>query len=161
MNRDDGKDWRIRVAEADPNDELGEGLMIIDPKTPWESLPATAADTHKRCAALGPFVCLMRHRLRLTVERLAAEADVEVSDLVEIERDPRHRPEVRTVYQLAGFFAVSSSKLMQVAGLAGPMDARLFNEAVRFVKRLQRTAAPNEERVTALAAFVVALSADL
>ena len=155
------KDWRIRIAEVDGDDELGEGLMAIDPATPWESLPATPAHAQERCFAFGPFVRVMRRRLGLNIEMLAAKADVEVADLVGIEREPRHVPEVRTVYQLAGFFAVSSSKLLQVAGLVGPMDARLFNAAVRFVEGSANPAVRNNRGDTALAAFVVALSEEL
>lgn len=153
------KEWRIRIAEVDGDDELGEGLMAIDPSTPWESLPATAthAKEKERCFALGPFVRAMRRRLGLNVEMLAREADVEVADLLGIEREPKHVPELRTVFQLAGFFDVSSSKLLQVAGLIGPMDARLFNAAVRFVEESANRAARNYRGDTALAAFVVAL----
>lgn len=152
------KHWRIRIAEVDGDDQLGEGLMAIDPATPWESLPATATHEQKRCSAFGPFVREMRRRLGFSVEMLAAEADVEVADLSGIEREPEHVPEVRTVYQLAGFFAVSSSKLLQVAGLIGPMDAPLSNAAVRFVEGSANRAARDSRGVTALAAFIVALS---
>jgi transcriptional regulator with XRE-family HTH domain len=155
------KGWRIRISEVDHDDELGAGLMMIDPSTPWESLPATAAHTQQRCPAFGPFVRLMRRRLGLTVEMLASDADVEIADLARIENGPWHQPEVRTVYQLAGFFAVSRTKLMQVAGLTGPMDPRLFNAAVRFVKWSDSRAAPRRAGNSALAAFVVALSDDL
>ena len=155
------KDWRIRIAEVDGDDELGEGLMAVDPSTPWESLPATAAHAPQRCFAFGPFVRVMRRRLGLNIEMLAAEADVEVAELFAIEREPRHIPEVRTVYQLAGFFAVSSSKLLQVAGLIGPMDTRLFDAAVRFVEGSANGAARTNRGDTALAAFVVALCDEL
>ncbi|MDE0126965.1 MAG: helix-turn-helix transcriptional regulator [Bryobacterales bacterium] len=151
------KEWRIRIAEVDSDDELGEGLMAIDPSTPWESLPATATHAKERCFALGLFVRAMRRRLGLNVEMLAREADVEVADLLGIEREPRHVPELRTVFQLAGFFDVSSSKLLQVAGLIGPMDARLFNAAVRFVEGSANRATRNYRGDTALGAFVVAL----
>ena len=155
------KEWRIRIAEVDRDDELGEGLMAIDPSTPWQSLPATATVAQERCVAFGPFVRVMRRRLGLKIEMLAAEADVEVADLFGIEREATHEPEVRTVYQLAGFFAVSRSKLLQVAGLIGPMDARLFNAAVRFVEWSTSRAARNDRDNTALAAFIVALSDEL
>ena len=81
-----------------------------------------------------------------------------MGDLVEIESDPNHRPELRTAYQLANYFKVSQSGLMQVAGLAAPKDARLFDEGVRFAVRSESTAALTPEEGAALEAFVAVLS---
>lgn len=55
-----------------------------------------------------------------------------MTDLVEIENNPRHKPESRTACQLANYFNVPRPGLLQAAGLAAPKDARLFDEAVRF-----------------------------
>ena len=92
------------------------------------------------------------------MEQLADDANVDMADLVEIERDPHHRPELRTAYQLANYFDVSRVGLMQVAGLAATKDAKLFNEGVRFAARSEPTAALTPEEGAALEAFVAVLS---
>jgi DNA-binding XRE family transcriptional regulator len=56
----------------------------------------------------------------LTLEKLAEEADVDVVELVAIEDDSHHKPEVRTVYQLANYFRLPRANLLQVAGLTAP-----------------------------------------
>lgn len=161
MDSDGSTDWRIRLARVDPDDELAQGLMLVDPSTPWESIPATVADRARKCAAFGLFIRLMRRRLGLSIQVLADRADVESDDLLDIESDPEHQPEVRTVHQLATLFEVSESKLLQVAGLTGPLDPRLYNEAVRFVRSCEHEPAPGRPGSTALAAFIVALSAEI
>lgn len=94
----------------------------------------------------------------MSLEQLAEDADVDMGDLVEIENDPNHRPELRTACQLADYFKVSQSGLMQVAGLAAPKDAKLFNEGVRFAARSESAAALTPEEGAALEAFVAVLS---
>ena len=155
------KESRIRIARVDGNDELAEGLMVIDPSVPWQSLPLTAPVGQEKSFAFATFVFQMRCRLGLTDKKLAAIADVEIADLVSSESDPRHIPEVRTVYQLAGFFGVSNAKLMQVAGLAGPMDPTLRSECARFVKRCRGLSRREFSRGPALTTFVMALADDM
>ena len=99
----------------------------------------------------------MRRQRGLSLEELATGADVDVAILVEIENDPHHKPELRTTYQLANYFGVSRSGLMQVAGLAARKDAKLSDEAIRFAARSEPTAALTSEEKEALEAFVAVL----
>ena len=79
-------------------------------------------------------------------------------DLVEIESDPHPKPEPRTVYQLADYFNVPRSSLLQVAGLTELKDTRLFDEAVRFAARSEPMTTLTPEEGAALESFVAALS---
>lgn len=100
----------------------------------------------------------MRRSKHLTVEKLADDADVEISELVSIEEDAHYKAELRTVYQLAEFFDVQKSGLLQVAGLTVPKDTRLVDEAVRFAARSEPVAELTREERAALDAFVAVLS---
>jgi transcriptional regulator with XRE-family HTH domain len=108
--------------------------------------------------AFGRFVRLMRRGRRQTLERLADEAEVEITELVEIEEDNHHKPEPRTVYQLAKHFKVSMSKMMQLAGLSAPKDTSLYDAAIRFAARSESVEELNEVERAALEAFVSVLS---
>ena len=123
-----------------------------------ERIPAEVGEAEGPNVAFGRFVNLMRRQRGMSLEQLADDADVDMGDLVEIESDPNHRPELRTAYQLANYFKVSQSGLMQVAGLATPKDVTLFDEGVRFAARSESTAALTPEEGTALEAFVAVLS---
>ena len=135
--------------------------MVIDPAVAWQSLPPTAKVGHEESFAFGTFVFQMRRRLGLSAKKLAAIADVEIADLVRSENNPRHTPEVRTVYQLARYFEVSNAKLLQVAGLAGPMDPDLRSECARFVKQCRGPTRRTFGKSPALAQFVTALTAEM
>jgi HTH-type transcriptional regulator, competence development regulator len=149
------KDWCLRMARHEADAEIGAGLLAIDPVFDGEAMPASPEEPS---VAFSRFVRLMRRNRGLTIEKLAEDTDVDVGELVDIEEDPRHKPEVRTVYQLANFFRVSRSNLMQVAGLTAPQDNRLINESVRFAARSEPVAALTPEERAALDAFVTVLS---
>jgi transcriptional regulator with XRE-family HTH domain len=118
-----------------------------------------AKDTNEESSiAFGRFVRLMRRDRGLTLEKLAEDTDVEVAELVEIEEDTHHKPELRTVYQLANYFRVPRGNLLQVAGLTVPRDNRLIDEAVRFAARSESVAVLTSEERAALEAFVAVLS---
>ena len=169
MKLEIGKEWCIRMAQIEGDAEIGAGRLAVDPVFDGETIPAVAGDGEGSNAwneahevghglAFGRFVRLMRRQRGLTLEKLADDADVEMAVLVEIENDPHHKPELRTAYQLANYFEVPRSGLMQVAGLTAPKDARLFDEAVRFAARSEPTAELTPEESAALEAFVAVLS---
>ena len=158
MKMEISKDWCLRMAQHEGDAEIGAGLLAIDPVFDGERIPADVGEEEGPNVAFGRFVNLMRRRQGKSLEQLADDADVDMVDLVEIERDPRHRPELRTAYQLANYFKVSQAGLMQVAGLASPKDARLFDEGVRFAARSESTSELTAEEGAALEAFVAVLS---
>lgn len=160
MKIDFTKEWCVRMAqieaETDSDVEIG---CTPDATTPEPHLLdtriETATDTN---VAFGRFVRLMRRSRRQTVERLADEAEIEITELVEIEEDNHHKPEPRTVFQLAKHFDVPMPKMMQLAGLSAPKDVRLYEEAIRFAARSETVEELNDIERAALEAFVSVLS---
>lgn len=151
------KEWCLRMAEIEANAEIGAGLYALDPVFDGETMPANAS-SEEPSIAFGRFVRLMRRDKGLTLEKLAEDTDVEIAELVEIEEDTHHKPELRTVYQLANYFKVPRGNLLQVAGLTAPRDNRLVDEAVRFAARSESVAVLTPEERAALEAFVAVLS---
>lgn len=147
------KDWCLRMAEFEGDSAIGVGLYGMDPDLDHEAIPETT-NSEESNVVFGRFVGLMRRRYGLTLEKLAEDADIEVSDLVEIEADTRHKPEPRTVYQLAHFFKVSEKNLMQVSGLTTRRDSYLIQEGMKFAARSDPVAQLTEEERAALEAFV-------
>ncbi len=158
MNMKISKEWCIRMAQLEGDAEIGAGGLAIDPIFEGETIPATVTDEDGPNIAFGRFVSLMRRQRGISLEKLADDADVDITDLVEIERNPHHKPELRTTYQLANYFKLPRSGLMQVAGLTAPKDTRLFDEAVRFAARSEPTAELTPEEGAALEAFISVLS---
>jgi transcriptional regulator with XRE-family HTH domain len=158
MRIDVTKDWCIRMAEVEADEEIGVGLVAVDPLFDGES--AHPARSEESTVAFGRFVSLMRRDRGLSVEKLADAADVDVAELLTIEEDTRYKPEVRTVYQLANFFALPRTTLLQVAGLTLPKDNRIIEESVRFAARSEPVEALTDGERTALETFVAVLSED-
>lgn len=151
------KDWCVRMAAIEGDAAIGVGPYAVDPTFEQESQAVpNVADTAN--VVFGRFVRLMRRRKGLTVEKLAEDADVEVTELVDIEDDARHKPEPRTVYQLAQFFKVPESNLLQIAGLTSPRDTKLFDEAIRFAARSDPVVELTPDERLALEAFVAVLN---
>lgn len=158
MKMEISQEWCMRMAQLEGDAEIGAGRLAIDPVFDGETASVVADDNEGPNIAFGRFISLMRRRRGLSLEKLADDADVDMTDLVEIERDPHHKPELRTAYQLANYFNVSRSSLLQVAGLTKPKDARLFDEAVRFAARSEPMTALTPEEGAALESFVAVLS---
>jgi len=150
------KEWCLRMAQIEANAEIGAGLHSIDPVFDGEAMSDDKANQDTGIA-FGRFVRLMRRNKGLTLENLAEDADLEVSELIEIEDDLHHKPELRTVYQLANFFKIPRNNLLQVAGLVSIND-NIANEAVRFAARSESVAALTQEERLALEEFINVLS---
>lgn len=153
------KEWCMRMAHIEGDSPIGAGLCSMDPAFEYEAETVSeVVAIDESNVVFGRFVRLMRRSHGLTVEKLAVDADVEITDLVEIEDDARYKPEPRTVYQLANFFRVPEANLMQIAGLTAPRDTRLINEAIRFAARSDPVAQLSPEERTALEEFVAVLN---
>ena len=157
MRIDLTKEWCMRMAELEGDSAIGAGLYALDPTFEYGPVASTI-NTEESNIVFGRFVRLMRRNHGLSVEKLAEDANVDVTDLVEIEDDARHKPEPRTVYQLANFFKVPQASLMQIAGLTTTKDSRLNTEAIRFAARSDPVAKLTLEERAALEAFVSVLS---
>src|SRR3546814_11560671 len=77
----------------------------------------------------------MRRRSRLSIEALAEKTEVEVGEILSIEKDAHYVPEMRTIYRLALAFGVSQKQLMGLSGLARPKDVTYLDEDVRYSAR--------------------------
>ncbi len=148
----------MRMAQLEGNAEIGAGRLAIDPVFDGDTAPVVDRDDEEPNIAFGRLINLMRRRWRVSLERLAKDADVTVTELVEIESDTRYKPALRTTYQLANYFKMPRAGFMQVAGLTALKNAHLSDEAVRFAARAEPTAELTPEENAALEAFVAVLS---
>lgn len=161
------KDWCLAMARLEAGMEVGAGTTAIDPVFTQEveavrhgetSAALADSDGDESRLALGRFVTLMRRRGRLSIEQLANKADIEIGDLLSLEKDAHHIPEVRTIYRLAMVFGVSQKKLMGLSGLTRPKDVRYVGEAVRYAARSESISELTAEEAAALDGLIALLS---
>lgn len=152
------KDWCIRMAHLEGDAAIGAGQFGFDPIPDRRvELEPIISEEHSGIA-FGRLVNLMRRKKNLSLERLSEEIDVDISELVEIEDDIRHKPEPRTVFLISNHFNIPRNRLMQISGLAVQKDAHLMEEAFRFAARSDPLVELSTEENAALAAFISVLS---
>ena len=120
-------------------------------------LPASLSADPRR-QSLGKFVELSRRQMRVSVEQLADKADVDLTELLAIEKGADVLPELRTVYQLAQVLRVRVEPLLELAGLVVARSTGLTESALRFAARSEPMDALTKEEEEALNRFVKELS---
>ena len=153
MKMNEDRDWLLTKANEEDNCVISVGglacRVVAEAKAHAEEIPETT-----RRVAFARFVKLSRRKLRLTVEQLAEQADVDVSQLVEIEVGECDAPEPRTVYNLSQALNYPQDRLMVMSGLARPRDRRLAEATVRFAARSEPVNVLSPEEEEALLEYV-------
>jgi transcriptional regulator with XRE-family HTH domain len=110
-----------------------------------------------RRLAFARLIELSRRKQRLTVEQLAERADVDVSQLIEIEEGECVSAEPRTVYKLSQVFNFPQDRLMVMSGLARPRDRHLTEATIRFAARSEPVNVLSAEEEEALHEYMKVL----
>jgi len=107
--------------------------------------------------AFSTLISYRRRALRLTMEKLAEKARVELDELLRIEEDTDYIPEPRTVHQLASELKLPIPQLLVLSGNATTANTELTEAAVRFAARSRAVEKLNREQSDALNEFVKVL----
>jgi transcriptional regulator with XRE-family HTH domain len=107
---------------------------------------------------LGRLIEFARRAKGLSLEDLARSADVDLAELVAIERDMDMTPTPRTMSRLAHTLALPPGKLMELSGLAEPCDEALGKAALRFAARSEPMAELSKNERAAFEEFVKVLA---
>lgn len=102
----------------------------------------------------GNLVYLLRRQAELSVEAFAMEEDLDVAEILSIERDPSHIPDPRTVHQIASRFKLPEDKLMGLAGVTEFRSNRTIEQGLKFAARSESTEHLTRDQVRALEEFV-------
>lgn len=152
-------DWCLAAADREGDREIGAGFAAADPVAlavaQVQSLAARAAETNQ--LAFGRLMQLLRRRKSLTLEQLAANARVDIEELLLIEKDFDYRPEPRTVHQLAQIFELKPKALMQLSGSAAPRE-EVSREAIKFAASSEPMEKLTKEEALAVEHFVAILN---
>lgn len=138
-------EWFEKHITADGDDDAIAGF------------PAFLATRHEpESVSFGTFIALLRRRDGLSIEELAARAEVDASELRDIEADENSEPSV--VHQLACMFHLPPKKLMQRAALTEPRSSVVREDAVTYAAHSASVAALSSTERELLDALVRELS---
>lgn len=150
------KEWCRKAGTREDGLDIGAGVIAADPIFADEG----AAEDNPEASrlALGRFINLMRRDQGLSIEDLAQKADIEIGELLSLENNASHLPDVRTLYQISEVFGVSQEKLMGLSGLTHSNDDNYVEEAVRYAAKSASIEVLSEEEHTILNGFISVLS---
>ena len=147
------RDWLLTKANEEANGFISVGglacRVVAGEAKGSEDIPESA-----RRVAFARIIELSRRKLRLSVEQLAKQADVDISQIVEIEEGASNSPEPRTVFKLSQTLKVPQDQLMVLSGLARPRDRRLTDATVLFAARSEPVNVLTTEEEEALREYV-------
>lgn len=144
------REWMQRMADAE--DRCGAvlvGGLASDVGMLRTGMPETPR-------VFGQLIEYARRSRGLTLEQLAAQADIDLAELVAIERED-DIPTPRTVFNLARVLRMAPGKLMELSGLAEPRDQGLNQAALRFAARSEPSAKLSKAERHAFEEFVKVL----
>jgi HTH-type transcriptional regulator, competence development regulator len=146
--------WLRAKAEAEDNGIVSVGGLVCALARSEEESKAHLAER----VALAKLVELRRRQYRLSPEDLAQKADVELEDIVSLERGEETVPAPRTMQRLAQALELPEPRLLELAGLMPAKDARLRKATVRFAARSEPVAILLPQEREALEEFVELLA---
>lgn len=144
-------DWFRSAADVEAETPITVGATTVGPEGRVERNGTTSL-------ALGKLVELRRRQCRLSAEALATEANVDLEDVVSIERGEGGIPEPRTVHQIAGVLKLPEKRLFELAGLVKPRDGRFREATVQFAARSESLEELRPEELAALEEYVKVLA---
>lgn len=156
------KEWLTKRAERDDKAEISAGVFSIDifksKQRPDQVASINAGVDEDPRPAFGKLINLWRRKKGLRMDQLAEKANIDLAELIEIERNIHYTPEPRTVYQLARTLGLSNERMLQLSGNVIARDQTLGQEAVRFAARSESVEKLNKDEQRALEEFVKFLS---
>lgn len=155
MKMNDDINWLLAAANEEDNCIISVGGLACRLRAEMNQQQETPETTRR--VAFARFIELSRRKLRLTVEQLADKADIDVSQLIEIEEGECVTAEPRTVFKLAQVFNFPQHRLMELSGLAKTRDRHLTEATVRFAARSEPVNILSSEEEEALQEYVKVL----
>ena len=147
------REWLLKMAEGEDRCEsVAVGGMA-------EDVGLLRTPSIEPSKVFGRFIEFARRAKGMSVEQLAAKSDVDLSEIVSIEREESRTPaSTRTVYQLAETLDLPSGKLMELAGLVEARNQEILGEAaLRFAARSEPTGKLSKGERAAFEEFVKVL----
>ena len=150
MDMKNDREWLLRKAEQEDGDFVSVGGLVSS----LDNAPQPAKNVIPMKHAFARFVQFSRRERKLSLEQFAQKVDVDLAELLEIEKDEQYIPALRTVYQIATFLNVPKQKLMALAGLLTPKDASFQSAALKFAARSEPVETLSKSEHAALEEYV-------
>lgn len=150
----------LAAVDREGDYEAGAGYFAADPinaQSRQERVLAEGLRIEPTHLAFGRLIHLLRRQKGWSAESLAEQARIDLEEVLLIESIAEHRPEQRTVFQLAHLFELQPKSLMQLSGNAVPRK-EMVQEALKFAASSEPMTKLTPEETRAVEIFVNALN---
>ena len=151
------KEWCLKKAHNEGTSDVGAGALAFIPAPEVEAKSCSSTPVNGVRLAFGLFIQQMRRKNGLAIEDLAEQADIDLTELINIERTTC-TPEPRTIHQLSNSFNIETKKLLQLSGLVELKEPELEQEALLFAASSSSIDKLSKDEARALENFVSVLS---
>jgi HTH-type transcriptional regulator, competence development regulator len=152
------KEWLLKNADRDKDLEVTAGFLTVDKLNAVYGRNEEGQQEVKleesRLAALAKLVNLRRRLTGLSLEALANEADVDLEDLICIEKEIPVQLSVRTIHKLSVVLKLPQAGLLRLTGAIAKRDDCFTQQALRFVARAQTESKPSKQEIEVLEEYV-------
>lgn len=145
-------DLFLAAAEIEAVTPITAGITTFDPEL---RLGDSGFSGSRMFAKL---IDLRRRQMRLSVEALASQAEVNLEEIMSIEQGEKMIPEPRTIHRIAEVLKLPERRLKELAGLAKPENGNFREAKVRFAARCESLEELRPEEAEALEEFVKVLA---
>jgi hypothetical protein len=151
--------WYEKEIDNEEDLQVTAGRSNLDPLLEEARLYRVAHSPREATAlAFGRLINLQRRQERMSLEALAEKADVNLGDLINIERSEEFPLEPQTVTKIGHALNLPLPKLLQLSGLMDAEDSDFSEAALRFTARAEPVEKLSREEHMALSEFVKFLS---
>lgn len=114
------KEWCMAMAHREEGEPINAGAINKE------------YNTCDKPTAFMTLIGLLRRKHRLTVEKFAEKADIDLYDALQIEGNPNHAPTTRTVYNISKFFKIENKALLQLSGITEAREYDMPYDSFQF-----------------------------
>src|ERR1017187_3448523 len=150
MNMNENRKWLIDKAEQEDGCLVSVG-GLVDALEQTEPAPSNAVPFKH---AFVRFVQLARRERKLTLDQFAEKVDIDLAELLKIEKDEQYTPAIRTVHKIAEFLNIPEKRLMVLAGLLRVKDVQFQKAALKFSASSEPVERLSQEEHAALEEYV-------
>ncbi|MBN1909931.1 MAG: helix-turn-helix transcriptional regulator [Pirellulales bacterium] len=150
------KEWFDKRIHQDEEYEVGAGCPGLEAIQQTSECGQAEREDEEfaETFAFGTLIRFLRRDRRLKIEQLAANARVEVAELVKIELDPNYVPQPRSVHQLAAYFDLPQRALLKLSNVTMVHSTQLRDAAYRFAANASQISELSREERAAMTEFV-------
>lgn len=103
---------------------------------------------------------MLRRKEKLTVDELAAKADIDRDEVIAMERNPGYRPSPLTLHKLSRFYRIPERRILVLAGAVKDTPRDIREQASRFAAQSESFADLTDEEKRALDEFIKVMRTD-